>query len=141
MGKKFKGPAARALDAWYSTGSVEENLTEARELLESPRDFTSIIAALSHGKPEFNGYPKSPWGSEFEDALRDGYLRAITLAFDHDPPVPIRTTWETGAGNTALVAEPTDGGDHVEVTVRLPRVQIKPEDEQQLGLTDVRTVD
>jgi hypothetical protein len=141
MGKKFKGPAARALDAWYSTGSVADNLTEARNLLQSRRNFTSIIAALSHGKPEFNDYPKNPRDSQFEDALRDGYLSAIKLAFGHNPPVPIRTTWETGAGNTALVAVPTDGVDHVEVTVRLPGVEIKPQDEQRLRLTDVRTVD
>jgi hypothetical protein len=139
MRKKFKGPAARALDAWYSTGSVERNLREARTLLESPRDFTSIIGALSHGKPEFNEYPKSPRGSQFERVMRDGYMRAIDLALGHKPPAPIRTTWETGAGNTELEIETTNGVDHVEVTVRLPGVEIDAADEQRLGLTDVRT--
>ena len=142
MRKKFKGPAARALDAWYSTGSVADNLTEARNLLQSPRDFTSIIRALSHGKPEFDVYPESTSvlrGPEFERVARDGYLRAIDLAFGHNPPVPIRTTWETGAGNTELELDPTDGANHVEVTVRIPGVEIDAADEQRLGLTHVRT--
>ena len=140
MRKKFKGPAALALDEWYRTGSVEENLREAQGLLGSRRDFTSIIAALSHGKPEFNEYPKSPRGSQFERTLSDGYLHAIDLALG-PPPVPIRTTWETGAGNAELEIEATKGVDHVEVTVRLPGVVIDAAAEKRYKLTDVRTVD
>jgi hypothetical protein len=145
MRKKFKGRAARALDAWYSTGSVTNNLTDARALLQSPQDFTNIIRDLKarqHGRPEFEEYPKRDsvvQGPEFERRARDGYLRAIELAFRHNPPVPIRTTWETGAGNTKLEVDPTDGVNHVEVTVRIPGVEIDAADEQRLGLTDVRT--
>jgi hypothetical protein len=145
MRKKFKGPAARALDAWYSTGNVRKNLEEARNLLQSPQDFKNIIRDLKasqHGRPEFEEYPKSDsvvQGPRFERKARDGYLRAIDLAFGHNPPVPIRTSWETGAGNTELEVEPTDGANHVEVTVRIPGVEIDAADEQRLGLTDVRT--
>lgn len=145
MPMKFKGPAARALDAWYSTGNVRKNLEEARNLLQSPQDFKNIIRDLKasqHGRPEFEEYPKSDsvvQGPRFERKARDGYLRAIDLAFGHNPPVPIRTSWETGAGNTELEVEPTDGANHVEVTVRIPGVEIDAADEQRLGLTDVRT--
>ena len=145
MRKKFKGPAARALDAWYSTGNVTDNLTEARNLLQSGRDFKKIIRDLKdrrRGKGEFDKYPESNSvvkGSEFERVARDGYLRAIDLAFGHNPPVPIRTSWEAGAGNTELEVDPTDGADHVEVTVRIPGVEIDASDEQRLRLTDVRT--
>jgi hypothetical protein len=143
MPKKFKGPAARALDAWWTTGDVRKNLEEARDLLRSPRNFRSIVAALSHGKPEFvHPTPNSVLqGKEFERVAREGYLRAIGFALGHNPPVPITTTWETGAGNAKLEIEPTDGVDHVEVTVRVPEVEIEAADEQPLGLTDVRTVD
>ena len=140
MRMTFKGPAARALDAWYSTGNVADNLTEARNLLQSPRDFTSIIAALSHGRPEFV-YPMNAsalQGPEFERVTRDGYLRAIDLAFGQNPPVPIRTTWETGAGNAGLEIESTNGTNCVEVTFRVPGVEVDAADAQRLGLTDVR---
>jgi len=146
MRKKFKGPAARALDAWYSAGSVTNNLTEAQNLLRSEdRDFTNIIRDLKarqRGRREFEEYPMSNsvvQGPEFERKARAGYLRAIDFAFGHNPPVPIRTTWETGAGNTDLEVVPTDGVNHVEVTIRLPGVEIDAADEQRLGLTDVRT--
>ena len=88
-------------------------------------------------------YPESSSvlrGPGLERIARDGYLRAINLAFrGHKPPVAIRTTWETGAGNTELEVDPTDGVNHVEVTVRIPGVEIDAADEQRLGLTDVRT--
>ena len=147
MRKKFKGPAARAVDAWYRTGNVEANLTDARDLLQSGQDFTTIIRGLKarkHGRDEFDKYPERGselQGSAFEDKARNGYLRAIDLAFGHDPPVPIRTTWEAGAGNAELEIEPTDGVDHIEVTVRIPRVDITAADEQRFELTDVQTLD
>jgi hypothetical protein len=145
MRKKFKGPAALALDAWYSTGSVEDNLREAQDLLGSQQAFTSIVRDLKnrrHGKPEFDGYPENNSvlrGPEFERVARDRYLSAIGLALGHNPPVPIRTTWETGAGNTELEIEITNGVDHVEVTVHLPGVEIDDADVRRHGLTDVRT--
>jgi hypothetical protein len=147
MRKKFKGPAALALDTWYSTGSVEDNLRQARELLRSPQDFSSIVRDLKdrgHGKPEFDGYPENNSvlrGPEFERVASDRYLSAIGVALGHNPPVPIRTTWETGAGNTGLEIEITNGVDHVEVTVRLPGVEIDDADVQRHRLTDVRTED
>jgi hypothetical protein len=145
MRKKFKGRAARALDAWYSTGDVRENLEEARTLLQSPQGFTNIIRDLKarkRGRSEFEEYSKGNsvvQGPRFEREARDAYLRAIDFAFGHNPPVPIRTSWETGAGNTELEVEPTDGVNYVEVTVRIPGVEIDAADEQRLGLTDVRT--
>ncbi len=144
MPMKFKGPAARALDAWYSTGNVTNNLTEAQTLLRSGRGFTDLIRDLKagqHGKPEFEQYPMSGsvlQGPGFERVARDRYLDAIGLAFGHSPPVPIRTTWEAGAGNTEIEFDVTDGGDHVEVTVRLPQGDIAPADVQQLRLSDVQ---
>jgi hypothetical protein len=143
MPMKFRGRASRALDDWYSTGDVTNNLTEARRLLQSGRSFTQIINDLRvrrHTRPEFV-YPaglavlRRP---EFEPAARDSYLDAIKLALDHSPAVPIRTTWETGAGNTEFEFALTDGGDHIEVTVRLPQGDIDPAGEEQLGLTDVQ---
>jgi hypothetical protein len=143
MRKKFKGRAARALDEWYRSGSVEDNLREAQGLLRSKQAFTSIVTDLKnrrHGKPEFDGYPENNSvlrGPEFERVASDRYLSAIGVALGHNPPVPIGTTWETGAGNTALEIEITDGVDHVEVTVRIPGVEIDDADVQRHGLTDV----
>jgi hypothetical protein len=149
MRLKFKGKAARALDAWYSTGNVTANLTEARNLLGSrpPEPFKNIIRDLKardHGKAEFDEYPKNSSvlrGQAFERKASAGYLHAIDLAFRHEPPVPIRTTWETGAGNTDFEFHSTDGGDHVEVTVRIPGVEVDAADAQRLELTDVRLAD
>jgi hypothetical protein len=47
MPMKFKGPAARALDAWYSTGNVTDNLTEARNYLRNGQSFSAIVGALN----------------------------------------------------------------------------------------------
>jgi hypothetical protein len=143
MPMKFKGPAARALDAWYSTGNVSDNLTQARDLLQAGRSFSDIIEDLrarGHTKNEFV-YPAGPAvlrRPEFEPEARDSYLDAIKLASGHSPPVPIRTTWETGAGNTDFQFHLTDGGDHVEVTISLPQEDIDPADEHRLGLSDVQ---
>jgi hypothetical protein len=144
MPMKFKGPAARALDAWYSTGNVTNNLTEARDLLQDDgRSFSDIIAALrtrGHTKNEFV-YPAGPEVLRrpgFEPKARACYLRAIRLAFEKNPPVPIRTTWEAGAGNTDFQCHLTDGGDHVEVTISLPQGDIAPADERRLGLSHVQ---
>jgi len=141
---KFKGPAARALDAWYSTGNVTNNLTEAQTLLRSGRGFTDLIRDLKagqHGKPEFEQYPMSGsvlQGPGFERVARDRYLDAIGLAFGHSPPVPIRTTWEAGTGSADFQCHVTDGGNHVEVTISLPQGDIAPADERRLGLSDVQ---
>jgi hypothetical protein len=141
---KFKGPAARALDAWYSAGNVTNNLTEAQTLLRSGRGFTNLIRDLKagqHGKPEFEQYPMSGsvlQGPGFEREARDRYLDAIGVAFGHNPPVPIRTTWEAGAGNTVVQFALTDRGDHVEVTISLPQGDIAPAQEQQLRLSHVQ---
>lgn len=149
MRLKFKGRAARALDAWYSTGNITANLTEAQNLLGSspPRAFKDIIRDLNarnHGNREFDAYPKNSSvlkGQGFERKASAGYLHAIALALGHEPPVPIRTTWETGAGNTDFEFDSTDGGDHIEVTVRIPGVDLDVAEAQRLGLSDVRTVD
>jgi hypothetical protein len=139
---KFKGRAARALDAWYSTGDVTKNLTDAQTLLRSGQDFTKLVRDLKagqHGKPEFEQYPMSGsvlQGPEFERVASERYLHAIDLALGKNPHVPIRTTWEAGAGN-AVHFDVTDGGDHVEVTISLPQGVIAPADEQRLGLSHV----
>jgi hypothetical protein len=143
MPMTFKGPAARALDVWYSTGNVTDNLTQARDLLRSGRGFSDIIEDLrarDHTRHEFV-YPAGPAvlrRPEFEPEARHSYLDAIRLASRHSPPVPIRTTWETGAGNTEFQFDLTDGDDHVEVTISLPQGDIDPADEQRLGLSDVQ---
>jgi hypothetical protein len=142
--KRFKGPAVRALDAWYSTGSVEDNLREARVLLESRRGFKSLVGDLKtrgRGRDEFDDYPKgnSHLGPDFENVARRCYLDAIDRASGHNPPVPIRTTWETGDGISNLECDFTDRGDHVEVTIRVPGVQMDAAAEQRHHLTDVRT--
>jgi hypothetical protein len=56
MAKLFKGPAALAVDAWYSTGDVQANLEEARDYLQSGRPFAAIVQDLNaagRGRPEF----------------------------------------------------------------------------------------
>ena len=125
--KWFKGPAALAVDDWYRTGEVEANLNEGRNYLESDRSFAVIVQDLNsagHGRTEFvHPYDGSSLeGSEFESVTRQGYLKAIELAFEHDPPVPIETFWMTGAGNDTFEMHITDGAEHVSLTLLVPDV-------------------
>jgi hypothetical protein len=140
---KFRGPVSRDLDDWYTTGNVKTNLDEAQRLLNSPRNFTAIIAELTHGKPSFV-FPKHPKlrGNAFESKLRQGYLDAIELALDHyDVPVPIRTWWETRDGINDFDTKITDHVDHVEVTILVPTAILDANEQpglanaKKLGLT------
>jgi hypothetical protein len=126
--KWFKGRAALAVDEWYSTGDVQANLAEAGEYLRSDRSFEDIVgdlAAADHGKEEFiHPLGRSRLqGPEFENVTRQGYLEAIALALLHDPPVPIKTFWMTGAGNDEFEMHITDEADHVSLTLFAPDVE------------------
>jgi hypothetical protein len=126
--KWFKGRAALAVDEWYSTGDVPANLAEAREYLRSDRSFADIVRELGsdgHGKDEFiHPLGRSRLqGPKFESVTRQGYLEAIGLALLHDPPVPIKTFWMTGAGNDEFEMHITDEAEHVSVTLFAPDVE------------------
>jgi hypothetical protein len=126
--KWFKGPAAVAVDDWYSTGEVEANLEEGRRHLQSDQSFAAIVEALNaadRGRPEFiHPYEDSSLrGPQFESVTRQGYLEAIALAFRHSPPVPIETFWMTGAGNDAFEMHISDGADRVSLTLFVPDVE------------------
>jgi hypothetical protein len=147
---RFKGRAARALDAWYRHGSVEDNLTKARELLEAGDSFAAVVGRVPRKPREFK-YPEQGSAAStptFERAARDGYLRAIGLALGHNPAVPIRTTWETGRGNADWDTEEHDQADHVQVVILVPASalaavgvgEISAADAGRLGLTDVEEV-
>jgi hypothetical protein len=125
--KWFKGPAAMAVDAWYSTGNVRANLEESRDYLQSDRSFEVIVEALNaadHGRPEFvHPYDGSSLqGPLFENVTRQGYLEADALALAHSPPVPVETFWMTGAGNDAFEMHISDGAERVSVTLLVPVV-------------------
>jgi hypothetical protein len=135
----FKGRAAMALDAWYRTGDIEQNLEQAREWL-SNLSFVEAAANLNlqfagkdlrlepagDDRPEYAfDYPLDHGrlqGDDFENVARQGYLEAISLAYGHTPPVPIRTYWMTGAGNDAFEMHISDDTDHVSVTLCVPEV-------------------
>lgn len=129
----FKGPAALAVDAWYSTGDIEANLREGRHYLQSDRSFADIVEALNaadRGRREFvHPYDSSYLrGPQFESVTRQGYLEAIALAFGHSPPVPIEIFWMTGAGNDTFEMHVTDGAERVSVTLLVPVVDEGSED-------------
>ena len=126
--KWFKGRAAVAVDAWYSTGDVLANLEEARAYLESDRAFSAIVEDLNaagRGRSEFvHPHERSTLqGAEFESIARQGYLEAIALALLHDPPVPIKSYWMTGAGNDQLEMHVSDEAEQVSVTLFVPAVE------------------
>jgi hypothetical protein len=129
--KWFKGPAALAVDSWYSTGDVRANLEESRGYLQSDQSFEAIVEALNaaeRGKPEFvHPYDRSTLqGPEFERVTRQGYLEADALALAHTPahtpPVPVETFWMTGVGNDAFEMHISDGAERVSVTLLVPVV-------------------
>jgi hypothetical protein len=125
--KWFKGPAALAVDEWYSTGDVGVNLEESIEYLRSDRSFEVIVQDLNaagHGRSEFiHPYDDSYLqGPEFESVTRQGYLEADALALAHSPPVPVETFWMTGAGNDAFEMHISDGAERVSVTLLVPVV-------------------
>ena len=126
--KWFKGTAAQELDAWYSVGDVEANLNDAQELLGSDRSFEQIVAdlgAAGRWNAELFPHPYDDYalqGGEFESVARPGYLKAISLAQSHRPPVPIKTFWMTGVGNDRFEMHITDEREHVSVTLLVPRV-------------------
>jgi len=132
--KWFKGPAAIAVDEWYGSGDVQANLTYARNVLEQGRDtghplpFAEIVAQLvrdNREKAEFV-YPLQGGrlqGPVFEGITREGYLQAIGLALGHSPPVPIRSFWMTGAGNTQVEMHISDEAQQVLVTLMVPDVE------------------
>jgi hypothetical protein len=126
--KWFKGPAAVAVDDWYSSGEVEANLEEGRRYLQSDESFEAIVEALNatdRGRDEFiHPYQGSSLkGPQFESVTRQGYLEAIALAFRHEPPVPIETFWMTGARNDAFEMHISDGADRVSLTLFVPDVE------------------
>lgn len=128
----FKGRAAMALDAWYS-GDVETNLANARRWLEelSFDEMVERLNASAPQSPEFRyeyrfDYPLDHsrlQGPQFEKVIRTGYLEAIALAFEHSPPVPIRTYWMTGAGNDEFEMHISDDVQQVSVTLFVPDVE------------------
>lgn len=124
--KWFKGKAALALDAWYSTGEIDETLHDAWALLRSDDSFEELVAQLDgegRGNSEFV-YPHSDvQGPEFERVARQGFLEAIALALEHAPPVPVRTFWMTGAGNDTYEMHVTDEAERVSVTVMVPDLE------------------
>jgi hypothetical protein len=126
----FKGRAAVALDAWYR-GDVETNLENARNWL-SDLSFEAAAGELNATGPrdlEFEfafDYPldqSALQGPEFESVTRQGYLEAIGLAFGHNPPVPIKTYWMTGAGNDGFEMHISDDREQVSVTLFVPEVE------------------
>jgi hypothetical protein len=126
--KWFKGRAAVAVDAWYSAGDVQANLEQARAYLQSDRSFSAIVEdldAAGRGKSEFvHPHERSSLkGPRFESVARQGYLEAIALALLHDPPVPIKSYWMTGAGNDQFEMHVTDEADQVSVTLFVPEVE------------------
>jgi hypothetical protein len=116
-----------AIDAWYREGEVQQNLTQARELLGDEDSFEEIVRKLEdadHSKAAFD-YPMDQsiaQGPRFERITRQGYLEAIALALEHTPPVPIRTYWMTGAGNDDFEMHISDEAEHVSVTLCVPKV-------------------
>jgi hypothetical protein len=123
----FKGPAALAVDAWYSTGGVRANLEESRRYLESGRPFAAIVQDLNaagRGRSEFVHPYRDSYlqGPQFESVTRQGYLEADALALAHSPPVPVETFWMTGAGNDAFEMHISDGAERVSVTLLVPVV-------------------
>ena len=126
--KWFKGLAALELDRWFSAGEVETNLTEARALLQQDASFAAIVEqlnAVDRWSSDYE-YPRrrhALQGPEFESVTRQGFLEAIALALRHDPPVPIRTFWMTGAGNERFEMHVTDDVQQVSVTLMVPEVE------------------
>jgi len=126
--KWFKGPAALAIDDWFSSGSVPTNLNQARGYLASGASYQDIVQQLAQAgrtRAEFvHPDPRSRLrGPQFERVTRQGYLTAIGLAFLHDPPVPITTFWMTGAGNNEFEMHVTDEAEQVSVTLFVPDVE------------------
>jgi hypothetical protein len=137
----FKGRAAVALDAWYAS-AAEERLRDAQAWLSDPdlsfADMTGRLNLAFEGKdirlsdadtdhPEYAfDYPipdGALQGDDFEGVVRQGYLEAIGLALEHDPPVPILTSWMNGAGNSTYEMHITDGANNVSVTLFIPEVE------------------
>ena len=125
--KWFKGTAALAVDDWYSSGTVQTNLLDARSFFTQNLSFAQIVERLQgsgQSRPEFV-YPLSGGrlqGDEFERVTRQGYLQAIDLALRHSPPVPINTFWMTGAGNEHFEMHVSDEAQQVSVTLLVPEV-------------------
>jgi hypothetical protein len=117
----FKGPAARAVDEWYATGNVTNNLQTAQGLLSGGMSFGNIVAQLV-GQRRWNaqfGYPLTAvQGDAFETVARQAYLEGIALALLHKPPVPISTVWVADAN--AYEAHAIDGLQVVTVTLGVP---------------------
>jgi hypothetical protein len=127
--KWFKGTAAQAIDDWYRTGDVEANLREAQQLLSGGQPYAAVVDELASNqrwnRDDFP-YPLAGGalaGDDFENITRSGYLKAIELALNHSPPVPIETFWMTGAGNTQFEMHISDQTDCVAVTVLAPHVE------------------
>ena len=135
---KFKGKALRALDAWFSSDDVARNLRDAGDLLKTDDAFAALVERVPRRRSEFV-YPKLGvvQGPEFERAARKGYREAIALAQRKRPPVPIKSLWATGDGIAQFDCVVVDRGDHIEVTIQLPGVDVDPAD-AKLELTDVQ---
>jgi hypothetical protein len=118
----FKGPAALALDAWYSDSDT--SLGDAQTLLESRQSFHEIVEHLDRWDAQLFPHPENGYvqGPDFERVARRGYLKAIELAQRHSPQVPIKTFWMTGVGNSRFEMQITDEQDRVSVTVVVPEV-------------------
>src|SRR5262249_27810075 len=81
----FKGPAALAIDDWFSSGSVPTNLNQARGYLASGASFQDIVQQLAQAGRSRSAFVH-PYGRsrlqgpQFERVARKGYLEAIALA-------------------------------------------------------------
>jgi len=77
------------------------------------------------------------------DLLNARLADAIDLALKHDPPVPIKTWWETKDGIAEFDTTIADQGDHVEVTILVPNAILdekgRPDlaNAKKLGLSEV----
>jgi hypothetical protein len=115
-----------AIDAFYSSGNVADNLEYARDLLQRtpPLSLQEVIEELEDDRrdAEFvHPVERSPLrGSEFESVTRQGYLEAIALALAHEDPLPIKTFWRIWDGSEFKMLV-TDGTQQVSVTLVIPR--------------------
>lgn len=125
--KWYKTRANIAIDDWFRSGDVRENLLYARDRLINEPGFAELVNRLGadkRTKDEFR-YPREGAlrGHDFEKVTRQGYLEAIGLALSHTPAVPITTFWMTGAGNANFEMHITDEAEQVFVTMLVPEVE------------------
>jgi hypothetical protein len=130
----YKSTFAELLDDFYSgtADDVRASLEYALHLLESDdRPLTDVAAQWSTDQgtlpPEAPDELQAYWlsessqlaGKDADRILRHGYLDAIRLALDSEPPLPIETFWITGAGEE-LELHVCEGKRQVTVFIFIP---------------------